>query len=147
MKRIFISVLLIALSYSIFAAYSNIGVQYDGRDYVFRTNREVGKDDKEFFAGYYDACVSVLEGLKLHQIYSVIDLRTFPDEEGNPDPMKKDAYVNAFLDFMNRYSYGSIGRFSDLYAAYVLNMTVPASFESASRIVEFGNARFYRDNF
>ena len=70
--------------------------------------------------------------------------KAFP-EAANPTEALQD-YLVAFTDCMTNYSYGTEGRFQDIYPRYAALMASPVSYKNASEIAYLGAARFYPEN-
>lgn len=147
MKKTFIVFLTcVVICSSVFA--TRIGVTYKDVDYVLNTSVTVSETDTAYFTGMYDALVSVKDGRQLYEIEQVIAQKTFlsDKDKANIDTEQKKIYLKAFYDFMNHYTEGSIGEFSDIYPLYEKLMAEPVSYRNARLIVEFGQARFYPRN-
>lgn len=146
MKKIIVLLIALAvLSTSLFA--TRIGITYKDVDYVLNTSVTVSANDTAYFAGMYDALVCVKEGRQLYEIEQVIAQKTFLQQDGKSvDLEQKKTYISAFYDFMDHYTEGSIGEFSDIYPLYGQLISEPASYRNARLLVEFGQARFYPRN-
>ncbi len=146
MKKVLMVLIVAALACtSIFA--TRISVTYQDIDYILTTSVSITSDDTAYFLGMYDALAAVKDGKQLYEMQQTIANKTFLDANGNLDNVQKSKYVAAFKDFMNNYTEGSIGAFSDIYPIYesLMAETTP-SYRSAKLIVEFGSARFYPRN-
>lgn len=145
MKKTFIAIALVLLiTAPVFA--TRIGVTYNDIDYILNTSVPVTASDSAYFAGMYDALVCVKEGRQLYEIHQVIQQKTFLDDKNGLDQTQKTSYVAAFKDFMEHYTAGSAGEFSDIFPIYDALMQENASYRNARLIVEFGQARFYLRN-
>lgn len=144
-KFIVLTLALAVLCTSLFA--TRIGITYKDVDYVLNTSVTVSADDTAYFAGMYDALVCVKEGRQLYEIEQVIAQKTFLQQDGKSvDLEQKKTYKTAFYDFMEHYTEGSIGAFSDIFPLYESLMNETQSYRNARLIVEFGQARFYPRN-
>ena len=146
MKKFLIIVMMVAVvGTSLFA--TRIGVTYNDVDYVLNTSKAITQNDTAYFYGMYDALASVKEGKQLFEMYQIISQKTFLTESGQLDTDQKAVYVAAFEDFMNNYTAGSIGEFSDIFPIYQTLMSATSiTYSNAKLIVEFGAARFYPRN-
>ena len=146
MKKTIIAIALVLLMAApVFA--TRIGVTYNDVDYILNTSVPVTAADSAYFSGMYDALVCVKEARQLYEIHQVIQKKSFLDAEGKAvDPAQKASYVAAFKDFMEHYTAGSMGEFSDIYPIYDAVMQKTPSYSNAKLIVEFGQARFYLRN-
>lgn len=146
MKKTVIAIaLVLIMTAPLFA--TRIGVTYNDVDYILNTSVPVTKDDNAYFSGMYDALVCVKEGRQLYEMHQVIQQKSFLTEDGKSvDGTQKNAYVSAFRDFMEHYTAGSMGEFSDLYPLYDALMQEVPSYRASKMIVEFGQARFYLRN-
>ena len=142
-KRIIMIALvaLIALS-GVFA--TRIGITYGETEYILNTSRPITGEDVAYFNGMYDAFGAIQEGRQLWEMYDIIRQKSFPDS-ADPNLAKQD-YLEAFIDCMTNYSYGTEGNFQDIYPIYVSLMASPASYANAVDIAYFGAARFYPAN-
>lgn len=145
MKRsiIILIVLMIGVS-SLFA--TRIGITYKGVDYILNTTRSITNENKAYFTGMNDAFVCLKEYRQLYEIQTVIEQKVFLDANGKMDVEQKAEYVEAFIDCMTNYSYGSMGDFEDIYPLYDSLMKSPITYATAQEIVEFGRSRFYIKN-
>ena len=145
MKKTLIAIALVLLMAApVFA--TRIGVTYNDVDYVLNTSVAVTATDTAYFSGMYDALVCVKEGRQLYEMHQVIQQKTFLDANNTLDQGQKAAYIAAFRDFMDHYTVGASGEFSDIYPLYDALMSEPVSSRNAKLIVEFGQARFYLRN-
>ena len=145
MKKTLIAIALVLLMAApVFA--TRIGVTYNDVDYVLNTSVAVTATDTAYFSGMYDALVCVKEGRQLYEMHQVIQQKTFLDANNTLDQGQKAAYIAAFRDFMEHYTVGASGEFSDIYPLYDALMSEPVSSRNAKLIVEFGQARFYLRN-
>lgn len=144
-KLLIIALMAVLVCTSLFA--TRIGVTYQNVDYVLNTSVTVTQDDTAYFYGMYDALACVKEGRQMYEMYQVMSQKTFLDSNGQLNNEQKNRYIAAFKDFMNNYTKGSIGEFSDIYPIYdALMSDTTMSYANARLIVEFGNARFYARN-
>ncbi len=144
-KIVIIALMTVLVCTSVFA--TRIGVTYQNVDYVLNTSVAITQDDTAYFYGMYDALACVKEGRQLYEMYQIISQKTFLDDKGQLNVEQKNKYVAAFKDFMNNYTEGSIGAFSDIYPIYeTLMSNTTMSYSNARLIVEFGAARFYARN-
>lgn len=145
MKKTLIAIALVLLMAApVFA--TRIGVTYNDVDYVLNTSVAVTATDTAYFSGMYDALVCVKEGRQLYEMHQVIQQKTFLDANNTLDQEQKASYIAAFRDFMDHYTVGASGEFSDIYPLYDALMSEPVSYRNAKLIVEFGQARFYLRN-
>lgn len=144
MKKFIVLLSLVLFLVPLFA--TRIGVTYNDVDYVLNTSIAITASDTAYFSGMYDALACVKEGRQLYEMGQVIQQKTFLDENNNLDSKQKSSYMAAFKDFMDHYTAGSIGEFSDLYPIYEALIQEPQSYRNAKLVVEFGSARFYLRN-
>ncbi len=142
-KIIIVALMAFVIGTSLFA--TRIGVTYQEVDYILNTTEAVTQDDTAYFYGMYDALAAVKDGRQMHEIYQIIEQRTFLNGT-QVDLTKKERYITAFKDFMKNYTEGSIGTFSDIYPIYDTLMSGSLTYANAKLIVEFGAARFYPRN-
>lgn len=144
-RKILITALLIMIAaVPVFA--TRIGVTYKDVDYVLNTSVPITATDTAYFSGMYDALVCVKDGRQLYEMQQVIAQKSFLDANNALDAQQKATYVAAFKDFMNNYTAGANGEFSDIYPLYEALMNELPSFRNSKLIVEFGQSRFYLRN-
>lgn len=143
MKRIAL-ILIIGLIAVSGAAATRIGITYGETEYILNTSRPITAEDSAYFSGMYDAFAAVQERRQLWEIHDIIRQKAFP-EAANPTEALQD-YLVAFTDCMTNYSYGTEGRFQDIYPRYAALMASPVSYKNASEIAYLGAARFYPEN-
>jgi hypothetical protein len=145
MKKTFIILLLVAMTaIPVFA--TRISVTYQDTDYILNTTKKITTENVAYFNGMYDAFVCVKEGMQLYEMQQVIASKNFVDEKNAVSTAQKAEYEEAFLDFMNNYTYGTAGEFKDVYPLYAALMTMPVSYKNSRLILEFGGARFFLKN-
>ena len=143
-KRIIITALIAVIALSAVSA-TRIGITYNDTEYILNTSRPITNADTAYFNGMYDAFAAVHEGRQLWEMQEIIRQKTFPDAEDQTKA--RSDYEEAFLDYMENYSYGAEGEFSDIYPIYAALLSQPASYRNAVDIAYHGSARFYPTDF
>lgn len=140
-KKIIILSLIAVIALSSVSA-TRLKLTYEGTDYIVNTTRSVTENDQAYFSGMYDALKNTMSGLRLHEVYIFLANKTFDTNSGNDAGAM---YMEAYYDYMDNYSHGSIGNFSDLFPEYSKLMSSPISYENSVLIAELGHARFFSD--
>lgn len=137
-KTIAILAVLIVAAACVFA--TRVGITYNGVDYVLATSVPITQDDVGYFNAFYDGFAALKQGYPLYKLYEMVQAKAFANDEKG---VQKAGYEAGFMDFMNNYSYGSIGKFKDIYPLFKMAVSSPFNYENAKKVVYYGDARFY----
>ncbi len=137
-KAIAILAVLLVAATCVFA--TRVGITYNGVDYVLATSVAITQDDVGYFNAFYDGFAALKQGYPLYKLYEMVQAKAFVNDEKG---LQKAGYEAGFLDFMTHYSYGSIGKFQDIYPLYRMSISAPFTYENAQKVVYYGDARFY----
>lgn len=140
-KTIAVLAVLLAAMVCVFA--TRVGITYNGVDYVLATSVAITQDDVGYFNAFYDGFAALKQGYPLYKLYEMVQAKAFAND---PNGVQKAGYEAGFLDFMNNYSYGSIGKFKDIYPLFKMAISSPFTYENALKVVYYGDARFYLAN-